>query len=358
MNSVNNAYSNPEYMSFEELIHFINQYKLEKFENYFSLPLAPPNKRPPSPPKTPPPILTKPHRHKKIPLYQNVTINNSDSSWPNGTMIVHNDSELREQHRQDCLYSPPKPLMTSSRLNLFNSFHYQKQVSKSTKTLKIHKKFVNHSSPNKIEDFYSLQEEGLEEPSPQKEKYCYCLNNPNYYLLNDKKAQNSELESPEQSVIYIPEPVQPPSPFKSDPVKLLDAFTTADTVSLSPSKHCLLTSSQIISDKQNENDEFESVQERAITTKLFTNEDYLFSNESSSETYSTTSTSGYKSNQSNSSVLSFANNSEVNKNHNLELNYFIEINKQRLDRLKYKRMRLNNTSSLSSQLIQTSDICN
>lgn len=132
------AFSNPEYMSFDDLAKLTAEYKLKQTPNSKLGP--PPSKPPAPPPKTPPAI-----RHRKAPppppLYQNVNtspsnsillseISSSNSSSSNATMIVRksppqsmNTNSLYEEDDDEVcsmilndLRSPP-PRMPVNKLN-------------------------------------------------------------------------------------------------------------------------------------------------------------------------------------------------------------------------------------------------
>ncbi|RNA43865.1 hypothetical protein BpHYR1_026122 [Brachionus plicatilis] len=322
-----NSYSNPEYMSFEDLNFLIEDYKRKKLallnkpvEKFNTLPSQkPPKKRPPSPPRTPPPILSRKPFHS-VPLYQNVP--NSISQFfshnsPNSTMIVKESM------------TPPKPLMTSSRLQL-NPF--PKQPSKN-----VLKNFRD------IQEEFSLDEEQddsarvyestrIKARSPngsynttQEDMSIFC-SNPNYYYLQSHFDQ--ELKSPDSCLIDRLEnlkAISPPSPFKEGSIKKISTHLAQ----LSPSGNCLLTSREIDCSKE------------ILPDNMCCCSDVCLSC-CNPEACSSTSTSGYKSNQSNFSNYS------LNSPNLIELNQFIAINMQRLDRLKNKR----------KQLIKNSSSCN
>ncbi|CAF0883036.1 unnamed protein product [Brachionus calyciflorus] len=345
--STTNAYSNPEYMTLDEIIQLLNEYKRaqinplnEPNSNKFNtLPSKrPPNRRPPSPPKTPPPILYRYHVDP-LPLYQNLPFTHS-SNFSQTSIISSNATMIVRDS-----ITPPKPLMTSSRLNLNP---YQKQLSKNT--------IKNFSEIQ--EDFSVLEEEeectGMtkiiestritRDKSPN-ENYLFkqkitrqeiAYNNPNYYFLKNNFEHfssnmevNENLESPNTSLINRVESlnsISPPSPFKTGPSK----YTENYFYELSPSKHCLLN--------------HEEFSKEILVEKVFTcdGKNCFYDSCESSESCSSTSTSGYKSNQS--TISNFSMNS-ANSSQQAELNYFIEMNKQRLDRLKMKRVQLISSSS-------------
>ena len=100
------AYSNPEYMSFDELTK-LSESLLKNLANpNSSIKLGPaPSKPPPPPPKTPPKIK---HTKPRLPLYQNVP----DDLLPQKN-VPTSDSYLDEIHI-DC-FAPPKTPINSSR---------------------------------------------------------------------------------------------------------------------------------------------------------------------------------------------------------------------------------------------------
>lgn len=320
--SMFNSYSNPEYMCLDELTFLIEDYKREKFalerkpaQKFSTLPYQkPPKKRPPSPPRTPPPILNRKSFHS-VPLYQNVPSSISqyfsDSSSSNATMIVKESS------------TPPKPLMTSSRLQLNPA---QKQPSKSffQNFRDIHEEFLLDEEQDDATRVYESTRIKARSPNgtyniTQEDISIFC-SNPNYYYLQYSSNYEPEFKSPDLfEKLENLKNISPPSPFKEGSKKKFNTYLAQ----LSPSVN--------FSTKE------------PLLDNLCCCSDVCLSC-SHPETCSSTSTSGYKSNQSNLSNYS------QNSTNLVELNQFIEMNMQRLDRLKNKRKQLIKNSSSSHSI--------
>lgn len=317
MNSFN-SYSNPEYMSIEELSFLIEEYKRKNtsllgksVEKYNSLRFQkPPQKPPPSPPRTPPPILNR-KSFKSVPLYQNLpnSISQIFSCTSSTTMIVKES------------ISPPKPLMTSSRLRL-NAEHKQPSKNALKNFRDIQEEFsIDEEDSTKIYESTRIKSRSPNDSySMTQEDLTFFHSNPNYYYLQYSMNYDQEIKSPDSVLINKLETlnnISPPSPFKEGTSKKLNTYLAQ----LSPSENCLLTSLDIDCSRETLPDDLCCCTDICLSC-------------SNRETCSSTSTSGYKSNQSNLSIYS------PNSSNLAELNHFIEMNLQRLDRLKSKRKQL------------------
>lgn len=317
-----NSYSNPEYMSLEELGFLIEDYKQKRaallnkpVEKFNTLPFQkPPKKPPPSPPSTPPPIINR-KTFKSVPLYQNVpsSISQIFSSTSSTTMIVKSS------------ISPPKPLMTSSRLRLNVA---QKQPSKNVlKNFRdIQEELSLDEEPDDSTKVYESTRIKARSPNDSyQDDITFFCSNPNYFYLQYSMNNDHQCKSPDSFLINKLENlnnISPPSPFKENSSRKISNFLSQ----LSPSENCLLTSLDTDCSRETLPDDLCCCTDVCLSC-------------SNRETCSSTSTSGYKSNQSNVSIYS------PNSSNLAELNHFIEINMQRLDRLKNKRKQLLNNNS-------------
>lgn len=375
------AFVNPEYVSLDQVKKIAND-RLG----------PPPSHRPPPPPITPPVIQHRipPQRPKpRLPLYQNINSANdtttysneysSNSSSSNATMIIRksppgssvfeSDDSLSSMIVKDDPSSPPRPILKNTpriinRLTVFDFDTPKNKIESLSPIMTSSRSDLNSVRKQEMFNvFYEIEEEvNILEPTivpspPPAPSIPKSFNNVNYYYVPNSLnssienigSDNSETESSLCSIV-----LQPPSPFKSpkssciksDKVhsaKKVSFLINENSISSRSSSSCSSISTSS-SEAEVQVKELDLIQEK-IFNKIFSNQDYFVSDllnkiESASSSSipscaSSTSSqsSGYKSCQS-------SNNSKILNHSSVELKEFIDINRDRLDRLKIRRNQL------------------
>ncbi|RNA01204.1 hypothetical protein BpHYR1_029419 [Brachionus plicatilis] len=373
------AFLNPEYISLDQVKKMTND-KLG----------PPPSHRPPPPPATPPVIhhRTAPLRPRpRLPLYQNIISENdttshsneysSNSSSSNATMIIRksppsscvfeSDDSLSSMIVKDDPSSPPRPMLKNTprvinRLSVFDFETPKKKMDSLSPIMTSSRSDLNTVRKQELFNvFYEIEEEvNIIEPTivpspPPRPSIPKSFNNVNYYYvpnsLNSSMenicSDNSETESSLCSIV-----LQPPSPFKSpknsciksekaNSAKKVSFLINQNSVSSRSSSSCSSISTSS-SEAEVQVKELDLIQEK-IFNKIFSNQDYFVSDlinkiESASSSSipscassSSSQSSGYKSCQS-------SNNSKIMNNSSVELKQFIDVNRDRLDRLKVRQV--------------------